>query len=155
MSSLGSHYYWQVGSYTFVVMTSWGRNLGVKTCSKWHITECICCITFFLNLFVTENLECTNVKRFKEYVNNKWINTGCPTRYRTRHCLIILTPMKILQQNLNRSTFFSSTFFLQWGKSASNFVAISSLVVKIIKEMPGSLASWTPCISIDSTQYLR
>ena len=39
------------------------------------------------------------------------------------------------------------TFLTQWGKSASNFVSISSLVVKIIKEMPGSEASRTPCIS--------
>ena len=61
--------------------------------------------------------------------------------------LNILTPMKILQRNLNRSTFFSFTFLTQRGKSASNFVAI---VVKynsgkIIKEMPGSVASGTLC----------
>jgi len=48
--------------------------------------------------------------------------------------LIILTPMKILQRNLNRSTFFSFTCFTQWGKSASNFVAISSLVMKLLKK---------------------
>jgi hypothetical protein len=48
--------------------------------------------------------------------------------------LIILTPMKILQRNLNSSTFFSFTFLTQWGKSASNFVAISSLVVKLLNK---------------------
>jgi hypothetical protein len=60
--------------------------------------------------------------------------------------LIILTPIKILQRNLNSSTFFSFTFLTQWGKSTSNFVAISSLVVKLLKEMPVSVVSATPCI---------
>ena len=48
--------------------------------------------------------------------------------------LIIRKPMKISQRNLYRSTFFSFTFLTQWGKSASNFVAISSLVVKLLKK---------------------
>ena len=38
-------------------------------------------------------------------------------------------------------------FLTQCGKPASNFVAISSLVVKTIKEMPGLVASGTHCIS--------
>jgi len=40
--------------------------------------------------------------------------------------------MKILQWNLNRSMFV--TFLTQWGKSALNFVAISSLAVKLLKK---------------------
>ena len=70
--------------------------------------------------------------------------------------LIILTPMKILQRNLNRSTFVvwemkrNVSVVCVCGvpnccdaeqRSARNFVAISSN--KIIKEMPGSLASGT------------
>jgi hypothetical protein len=48
--------------------------------------------------------------------------------------VIILTPMKILQRHLNSSTFFSFTFITQWGKSASNLVAISSLVENLLKK---------------------
>ena len=48
--------------------------------------------------------------------------------------LIILAPMNKLQRKLNRSAFFSSTFFTQWCKSDSNFVAKSSLVVKLLKK---------------------
>jgi hypothetical protein len=60
--------------------------------------------------------------------------------------LIILTPMKKMQWNLNRSMFFSFRFLTLWGKSVSNFVAIFLLVVKLLKKMPGSVASGTPCI---------
>ena len=35
---------------------------------------------------------------------------------------------------MNRSRFFSFTFLTQLGKSSSNFVAISSLVVKLLKK---------------------
>jgi hypothetical protein len=59
--------------------------------------------------------------------------------------LIILTPLKILQRNLNRTTCFPFTFLTQWVKSASNFVAVSSISGKIIKEMSSSVASGTPC----------
>ena len=48
--------------------------------------------------------------------------------------LIILTPMKILQRNLNSTCYVVVTFLTQWGKSASNFFAISSLVVKLLKK---------------------
>ena len=48
--------------------------------------------------------------------------------------LIILTPMKILQRNLNSTCYDVVTFLTQRGKSASNFVAISSLVVKLLKK---------------------
>ena len=39
--------------------------------------------------------------------------------------------MKILQRNLNMSTFVVVTFITQWGKSASNFVAISSFFYSV------------------------
>jgi hypothetical protein len=57
---------------------------------------------------------------------------GVPLSTESSISLIILTPMKILQRNLNRSMFFSFTFLTQWGKLASNFVVISSLVVKLL-----------------------
>jgi hypothetical protein len=59
--------------------------------------------------------------------------------------LIILTPMKILQRNLN-STRYDVTFLTESGKSASNFVTIFLISDKIITEMPGSVASRTPDI---------
>jgi hypothetical protein len=69
--------------------------------------------------------------------------------------LIILTPMKILQWNLNRS------MFVVWEMkrnvsvvSASNFVAIF-VSGKIIKEMPGSVASGTPYILTCSARFWR
>ena len=61
--------------------------------------------------------------------------------------LIILTPMKILQRNLNRST------FVVWGMkrnvSAVRFKFRCNILIcgKIIKEMPGSVASGTHCIN--------
>ena len=45
--------------------------------------------------------------------------------------LIILTPMKILQRNLN-STCYDVTFLTQRTYSCSNFVAISSLVLELL-----------------------
>jgi len=63
-----------------------------------------------------------------------FIIKGVPLATEPGVSLIIVTPMKILQWNLNRNTFFSFTFLTLWGKSASNFVAISSLVVKLLKK---------------------
>ena len=46
------------------------------------------------------------------------------------------------------STCYDVIIFLkQWGKSASNFVAISSLVVKLLKKCRVSVASGTPYIT--------
>jgi hypothetical protein len=76
--------------------------------------------------------------------NSDELVQGVPLATETGISLIILTPMKKLQGTLNRRTFFSFTFLTHRGKSASNFIAISSLVVKITNEMPGSVASGTP-----------
>ena len=60
--------------------------------------------------------------------------------------LIILTPMKILQQNLNRS------MFVVWELNRNVYVVCfrfrCNILIsgKIIKEMPGLVASGTPCI---------
>ena len=59
--------------------------------------------------------------------------------------LIILTPMKILQRNLTRSTFvvwemkknvsvLCVIFLTKWGKSASKYLAVSSLEVELLKK---------------------
>jgi len=45
----------------------------------------------------------------------------------------------------------SSSFLTQRTYSCSNFVAISSIGVTIINEMPGSVASGTPCITVCKT----
>ena len=64
--------------------------------------------------------------------------------------LIILTPMKILQRNLNRSTFVfrrESPAFALSNKLETN-ILISG---KIIKEIPGSVASGAPYIKVPYT----
>ena len=48
--------------------------------------------------------------------------------------LIILTPMKILQRNLNSTCYDAVTFLTQRGKPSSNFVAIFSLVAKLFQK---------------------
>jgi len=42
--------------------------------------------------------------------------------------------MKILQRNLNSTCYDVVTFLTQLSKSSSNFVVISSLVVKLLKK---------------------
>ena len=45
------------------------------------------------------------------------------------------------------STYYDvDTFITQWGKYASNFVCNILISGRIIKEMPGSVASGTHCI---------
>jgi len=59
--------------------------------------------------------------------------------------LIILTPMKILQRNLNRSTFV--VWEMRRNVSVVRFKFHCNILIngKIIKEMPGSVASGTHC----------
>jgi len=72
---------------------------------------------------------------------------GVPLATEPGISLIILTPMKILQRNLNRST------FVVWEmKTNVSVVCVCSrcnilISGKIIKEMPGSVTSGTPGIS--------
>jgi len=64
------------------------------------------------------------------WTKNKIFNevyTVCPTRYRTRHFLIILPLMRILK----RLQIHSSSFLTQQTYSCSNFFAISSLVLEL------------------------
>ena len=61
-------------------------------------------------------------------------NTVSPTRYRNRHFFNNSTLMKILKLATSNICSDVFTFLTQWGKSASNFVAISSLVVKLLKK---------------------
>jgi hypothetical protein len=62
--------------------------------------------------------------------------------------LIILTPMKILQRNLNRSAFV--VWEMKRNMSVVRFKFRCNILIsgKIIKEMPGSVASGTPCTFI-------
>ena len=71
-------------------------------------------------------------------------NTVCPTRYRTS--LIILPLMRILQRNLKRTT--DTFLFISHTKNVLLFKFRCNIFVgvRIIKEMPGSLASGTHCI---------
>jgi hypothetical protein len=60
--------------------------------------------------------------------------------------LIIVTPMKILQWNLNRSTFVVRE--MKRNVSVVSFKIRCNILIsgKIIKEMPGSVLSGTHCI---------
>ena len=62
--------------------------------------------------------------------------------------LIILTPMKILQWNLNRSTFV--VWEMKRNVSVVRFKCRCNILIsgRIIKEMPGSVASGTHCICL-------
>jgi len=59
--------------------------------------------------------------------------------------LITLTPMKILQRNLNRSTFV--VWEMKRNVSVARFIFCCNILIsgKIIKEVPGSVASGTHC----------
>ena len=74
---------------------------------------------------------------------------GVPPATEPGISLIILTPMKILQRNLNRST------FVVWEmKSVVRFKFRCNILIsgKIIKEMPGSVASGTPFIKVKQSR---
>ena len=73
------------------------------------------------------------------------IDTGVPLATEPGISLIILTTMKILQRNRHTLQTHSSSFLTQRTYSCSNFVAIG---VRIIKEMPSSVASGTLYISV-------
>jgi len=74
-----------------------------------------------------------------------YICTGCPFATVPSISLIILTPMKILQRNLNRSTFV--VWEIKRNVSVVRFKFRCNILIsgKIIKEMPGSVASGTHC----------
>jgi len=66
--------------------------------------------------------------------------------------IIILTPMKILQRNLNRSRFI--VWEMKRNVSVVRFKFRCNILIsgKIIKEMAGSLASGTHCITLPCPQ---
>jgi len=67
-----------------------------------------------------------------------------PLATETGISLIILTPMKILQRSLNRSTFV--VWEMKRNVSVVRFKFRCNILIrsKIVKEMPGSVASGTP-----------
>jgi hypothetical protein len=78
--------------------------------------------------------------------------TVCPTRYRLGISSVILTPMKILQRNLNRGT------FVVWEmKRNVSVVCVCSApnccdMEQQSANQPGSVASGTPCINTNLHQ---
>jgi len=81
---------------------------------------------------------------YTECAKNKKNNSGAKR-------LMIVTPMKILQQNLNRSRFV--VWEIKRNMSVVRFKFRCNILIsgKIIKEMPGSVASWTHCIIVCTT----
>jgi len=61
-------------------------------------------------------------------------STECPTRYRTRHLFNNSNPVWTQMVATSSTCYDVVTFLTRWDKSASNFVAISSLVVKLLKK---------------------
>ena len=84
-----------------------------------------------------------------------YVNTVCPTRYRIRHFLNFTTNEDIATEfaTIRRTTdtflFISHTTNVLLFKFRCNIF----IGVRIIKEMPGSVASGTPCIT--ETMKLR
>jgi len=60
--------------------------------------------------------------------------TGCRTCYRTWHCFNNSNTDEDIATKFEQEYVLSFTFLTQWGVSASNFVASSSLVVKVLKK---------------------
>jgi hypothetical protein len=71
----------------------------------------------------------------------KYFNTGVPLATEPGISLIILTPMKILQRNLDRST------FVVWDMKRNVFVVRFKFRRNIL--ISGSVASGTPFINLN------
>jgi hypothetical protein len=63
-----------------------------------------------------------------------YVIQGVPLATETGISLIILTPMKILQRNRHTLQTHSSSFLTQRKYCCLNFVAMSSLVIEILKQ---------------------
>jgi len=72
---------------------------------------------------------------------------GVPLATKPSISLIILTPMKILQRKLNRSMLRCHHISHTTNVLPFKFRCNIFIDVRIIKEMPGSVASGTPCTS--------
>ena len=95
------------------------------------------------------NSECSRPRRqVARAINFVWwpLMQSVPLATEPGISLIILTQMKILQRNLNRSTFV--VWEMKRNASVVRFKLRFSILIsgKIIKEMPGSVVSGTLCI---------
>jgi len=76
-----------------------------------------------------------------------WTYTGCPTRYRTRH---FFNNYKTNEDIATKQTHTTDTFlFISHTTNVLLFKFRCNIFIgfRIIKEMPGSVASGTPCIT--------
>ena len=90
------------------------------------------------------NRLCARCKFSRSY--GLWYIQSVPLATEPGVSLIILTPMKVLQRNLNRSTFVVLEMKRNVSLTCVKFRYNILISVKIIKEMPGSVASGTSCI---------
>jgi hypothetical protein len=86
----------------------------------WHI----------LSFKILKNVQSKDFQNF----SLNFIYTGVPLATEPGISLIILTSMKILQLNRHTLQTHTSSFLTQWTYSCSNFVAISSLVLELLKK---------------------
>ena len=75
-------------------------------------------------------------------------NTGCPTRYRTRHFFNSFTTNEDIATKLEASLPHFVRNVKEYNVLLFKFRCNIFIGVRIIKEMPGSVASMTPCIII-------
>jgi hypothetical protein len=75
---------------------------------------------------------------------NNTDNTWCPTHWRTRLAGGLLLRVTTIRRTTDTSLFISHTTNVLLFKFRCNIF----IGVRIIKEMPGSVASGTPCISV-------
>jgi hypothetical protein len=81
--------------------------------------------------------------------------TGCPTRYRTRHFF------NNSNTNEDISTKFEQDYVRLWEMKRNVsvvcvcFVAISSLVLELLKKMPGLVAGGTSCIMMHGSTNIK
>jgi hypothetical protein len=94
------------------------------------------------------------VARIFKFPVLKRLNIQCvPLATENGISLIILTPMKILQRNVNSSAFVVSETKRDVSAVRFEFRCDIFISAKIIKEMPGSVARGTPCIIIAPTCF--
>ena len=118
---------------------------------KSTISLDIHCTEHFTNMKITvSKIYCVQMKihtKTKDYTPDKILgSTGCPTRYRTRH---IFNNSNTNKDIATKQTHTTDTFlFISHTTNVLLFKFRCNIFIgfRIIKEMPGSVASETPCI---------
>jgi len=122
--------------------------------TSWGVDRC----TFMFTITITPLFMRTPLliwyKDFGPKIATKDIYTGCPNRYQTRHFF------NNSNTNEDIATKFEQQhvlfFHISYTMRQVRFKFRCNILIsgKIIKEMPGSVASGTPCIILHTTLFL-